>query len=101
MTTDERLDRLESRLSNSERQVGRYRKATMLMGVLLLAGVVMGQTARDGRFKEVRCESLSVIAEDGTKEVHLGGPTMFWWCTGKLGHAWWYKSRLGYFTVGR
>ena len=64
--------------------MGRYRNATTLLALLLVAGVTIGfrpisldealgrdvgtvgQTAKDGDFDTVRCRNLKVRNEDGT-----------------------------------
>ena len=57
----EDLMTIEQRLDTLERRVSRYRSATMVMALLLVAGVTMGQTTRDATFGEVTCNTLTVV----------------------------------------
>ena len=57
---------VEERLETLEKRVERYRKVTTVLAVLLVAGVTMGQTAKDPFFDSVTCRSLWVKNMDGT-----------------------------------
>jgi hypothetical protein len=51
---------LEDRVDTLERRVTRYRGATMVMALVLVAGVTMGQATTDGEFSTVTCRTLIV-----------------------------------------
>ena len=75
---------VEERLSGLEQQVTRYRRVTVMLAVVLVAGVVMGQspnvsnaTSEQGQvglvvFKNVICERLFVNGGMGKGSVEIG-----------------------------
>lgn len=65
---------VEEHLGVLERKVDRYRRATVVLAVLLVAGVVMGQARdKEGEFWRISCEELYVRNQDGKLVASLRG----------------------------
>ena len=58
---------LEQRLEKLEKRVERYRRATVVMALLLVAGVTMGQTAKNGNFNSLTCRGLRIEDDGGRR----------------------------------
>ena len=55
---------LEQRVKRLEKETGWYRRATIVLGLLIIAGVTMGQTS-SGIVDVLRCRKLEVYNSSG------------------------------------
>ena len=63
---------VEERLARLERKVDRYRRASVVLLVLMVAAVTVGQTANDVEFDTVTCQNLRVIDPFSKTGVRIG-----------------------------
>ena len=67
-----RLQKLESESAQLRKSVSKYRRVTVVMAVLLVAGVTMGQTPKSAEFAMVTCSALRVATKfEGSPSVTL------------------------------
>lgn len=66
---------LETRMARLEKRVDQYRKTTVVLALLLVAGLTMGQAKRpkDGNFDTVICRKLLVKSDKDVIQVGLFG----------------------------
>ena len=62
---------IEERLKTLEKRVDRYRRATVVLTLVLLAGVTMGQGTKDTSFGTVTCRELIVESSTGDTAVYI------------------------------